>query len=397
MPSADRFAPPHELGLDAGAIDELVARAEREVDAGHIPSFQLALARHGRIGFMTTRGRVRHAQHDAAATNDTLYAVFSCTKALMAAAAWMLMEDGRLDPSRRVVELVPEFGTNGKDVVTIEQLLLHTCGFPSAPFPPVEWDDKAKRYGRFARWRLEWEPGSRFVYHPTSSMWVAAEVMERLTGTDYRDFIRERIAAPLGLPDLRVGTPDAEHGRIADVVYSGTEAAADELLAAGWPAELPKNDVTEEAILGLNSAIIRRVGLPGGGAIATAGDLALFYQALVSGGAGVDGRRLLGAEAVRVGCTVRTGALTDPMLGKPVNRALGVVVAGETDRAARGFGHAGSPRMFGHNGAGGQIAWGDPETGLSFAFVTNGFDRNAIRQARRTIALSTRAAATVRA
>jgi CubicO group peptidase (beta-lactamase class C family) len=51
--------------------------------------------------------------------------------------------------------------------------------------------------------------------------------------------------------------------------------------------------------------------------------------------------------------------------------------------------------MFGHNGAGGQIAWADPETSLSFAFLTNGFDRNAIRQGRRTVALSTRAAACV--
>jgi CubicO group peptidase (beta-lactamase class C family) len=53
--------------------------------------------------------------------------------------------------------------------------------------------------------------------------------------------------------------------------------------------------------------------------------------------------------------------------------------------------------MFGHNGAGGQIAWVDPATGLSFAFCTNGFDRNAARLARRTVALSARAAACVRA
>jgi CubicO group peptidase (beta-lactamase class C family) len=304
------------------------------------------------------------------------------------------MEDGLLDPAQRVAELVPEFGTNGKDVVTIEQLYLHTCGFPSAPFSPLEWDYRTRRLERFARWRLEWEPGSRFVYHPTSSMWVAAEVIERLSGLDYRAFVRRRIAEPLGLPQLRIGVPDAEHARIADVVYSGSAPTREELVAAGWPPELPKADVSEDAMLGLNTPEIRRIGLPGGGAIATAGDLALFYQALLRDGLH-GGRRLLRPETIAQACVVRTAGLTDPVFDKTVNRAFGVVVAGDSDRASRGFGPTGSPRMFGHNGAAGQIAWADPETGLSFAFLTNGFDRNAIRQGRRTVALSTRAAACV--
>ena len=381
-------------GLDAAAIERLVERAQSSIDAGDIPSCQLALARHGELAFMTTLGRATVGGQTVAPTNDTLYATFSCTKGLMAVAAWLLIEDGSLDPSRRVAELVPEFGTNGKDTVTIEQLYLHTCGFPSAPFSPLEWDDHARRLERFSRWRLEWTPGSRFVYHPTSSMWVAAEVIERLSGLDYREFVRRRIAEPLGLPQLRIGVPDTEHARIADVVYSGSAPTQEELVAAGWPPDLPKADVSESAILGLNTPEIRRIGLPGGGAIATAADLALFYQALMRGEQN-RGPSILRPETIARACVVRTAGLTDPLFGKPVNRALGVVVAGESDRASRGFGPSGSPRMFGHNGAGGQIAWGDPDTGLSFAFCTNGFDRNAIRQGRRTVALSTRAAACV--
>jgi len=383
-----------DLGLDAAAIERLVERARASVEAGDIPSCQLALARHGELALITTLGRATVGGQTVAPTNDTLYATFSCTKGLMAVAAWLLVEDGLLDPVRRVADLVPEFGTNGKDVVTIEQLYLHTCGFPSAPFSPLEWDDRARRLERFARWRLEWEPGSRFVYHPTSSMWVAAEVIERLSGLDYRDFVRQRIAEPLGVPQLRIGVPDADHARIADVVYSGGAPTREELAAAGWPAELPKADVSEDAILGLNTPEIRRIGLPGGGAIGTAGDLALFYQALVRNPRH-RGPSILRPETIARACIVRTSGLTDPLFGKPVNRAFGVVVAGESDRATRGFGPTGSPRMFGHNGAGGQIAWCDPDTGLSFAFCTNGFDRNAIRQARRTVALSARAAACV--
>jgi CubicO group peptidase (beta-lactamase class C family) len=392
MSSERRFAPPETLGLQAAAIEALVACARASIDAGDIPSCQLALARHGRIGFTTTLGRPARQGRLIIPANDTLYAAFSCTKGIMAAAAWLLMQDTLLDPCRRVAEVVPEFGTNGKDGVTIEQLYLHTCGFPSAPFSPFDWDDRTRRLERFGRWRLEWEPGTRFVYHPTSSMWVAAEVIERLSGLDYRRFVGARIAEPLGLSELRIGLPDSEHGRIADVAYTGVAASPAELVAAGWPAEPSRNDVGEEAILALNTPAVRRIGLPGGGAITTAAELALFYQALVGDGGGAG---ILRADVVARALAVRTGRLTDPLSGKAVNRALGMVVAGDTDRAARGFGPTGSPRMFGHNGAGGQIAWADPETGLSFAFLTNGFDRNALRQGRRTVALSTRAAACV--
>ena len=80
------------------------------------------------------------------------------------------------------------------------------------------------------------------------------------------------------------------------------------------------------------------------------------------------------------------------MLGMPANRALGVVIAGDAKRHLRGFGHGCSPRAFGHGGAGGQIAWADPETGISIGYCTNGFDRHAIRQARRGVGISSRGA-----
>ena len=80
------------------------------------------------------------------------------------------------------------------------------------------------------------------------------------------------------------------------------------------------------------------------------------------------------------------------LMGIPVNRALGVVVAGDEHRNARGFGHTNSPLAFGHGGAGGQIAWGDPATGISLGYCTSGHDRNVIRQARRGIGISSRAA-----
>jgi len=86
---------------------------------------------------------------------------------------------------------------------------------------------------------------------------------------------------------------------------------------------------------------------------------------------------------------------TDPASGVPVNRSRGMMVAGDPPDAQRrgGWGHGQSPRSYGHDGAGGQIAWVDPESGISFCYLTNALDQNVIREGRRKISLSSKAAA----
>jgi CubicO group peptidase (beta-lactamase class C family) len=127
--------------------------------------------------------------------------------------------------------------------------------------------------------------------------------------------------------------------------------------------------------------------VPGGGAVSTAADFALFYQALL------DDPRELWARDVRLdGIGAIRNRFPDER-GVPANRTLGLVVAGDDGRrAGRGMGHTVSAAAFGHNGAGGQIAWADPATGLSFVYLTNGLDRNVIREWRRTSGLASRAA-----
>jgi CubicO group peptidase (beta-lactamase class C family) len=95
----------------------------------------------------------------------------------------------------------------------------------------------------------------------------------------------------------------------------------------------------------------------------------------VNGGLAADGTRIMKAETIEMATTPRTTDIhRDPLLGHPVNRALAVVVAGDDEfRQQRGFSIDASPRAFGHGGAGGQIAWGDPATGFSIGYCTNGF------------------------
>jgi len=374
------MAEPSELGIDSQKLEELIARVKQEVDSGLLPSVQMALARHGKLALFETYGD---------ATNDSLYCIFSSTKAITSAAAWLLIQEGKLDISRKVSEIIPEFADNDKENITIEQLFLHTAGFPHAPFRVEDWPDQTRRLKRFSEWRLNWAPGSRYEYHPTSSMWIIAELIERLSGQSYESFVRERISLPLGLNDLWVGIPEQHHHRIAQISHVGEPLTEEDYQQLGLTVP-PVTEVTPEAIQKFNSTINRVTPVPGGGGIMSAADIALFYQGLI--GNTPSGTRIWSEQTIANVTTPRTGELIDVLTGTPINRGLGIIIAGDKKRNHRGFGHTNSSRAFGHGGAGGQIGWVDQETGISFGYVTNGHDNNQIRSARRTISISNKAA-----
>lgn len=372
---------PSDADLDAGALEALLARCRREVDDGLLPSCQVAVALGGDVVVNETYGD---------AEPDSRYVIFSCTKAIVAGAFWLLLGSGEVSLDQTVAELVPEFATNGKDVITIRQLLLHEGGFPAAPLNFVVETSREARLARFATWRLNWEPGTRFEYHPLSAHWVIAELIERLSGTDYREFIRTELLEPLGLHRFALGVAPADQGDINTLYAVGeppTAAEVEAMFGPGLTLEMVQGEVTEAALLGFNDPIVRSIGAPGGGGISNAADVALYYQALLHNPGGLWDPAVLASGTREV-----HGSLPDPISHVPSNRALGTVIAGEGREAVlRGFGHTVSPRAFGHAGAGGQLAFADPDTDLSFCYLTNGLDASPLREARRSSAIASRA------
>lgn len=356
-------------------INALTSRIRREIDSGLLPSCQIALARHGELERFEAFGD---------ATTDTRYLVFSVTKGFVASLVWLLIGEELIDVSKPVIEYIPEFGTNGKADITVEQVMLHTSGFPYAPIGFPEITTRAGRVERMAAWHLNWEPDSTSEYHPESAHWVLVEIIDRVTGGDYRDLMQERITRPAGIEDRVLGTSTP----VAPVFEVGELATPDELEAALGIRELPMSTVTPTDLIRLSFDDARPVGHPGGGGVMTAADIAIFYQALMHNPAGVWKPEVLADATGRV-----RNNKPDRWTGVPTNRGLGVVIAGDDGKAnLRGFGHTQSPRTFGHNGAGGQLAWGDPESGLSFAYLTNGLDAHILRQGRRGISISSHAA-----
>lgn len=369
--------------INANALAALIDRAHREVDEGIVPSCQLAIAQNGEVVESVTLG-------DAVAGDDTRYVIFSCTKALVASTVWQLLAEGSLRLEDRVAEHIPEFGENGKDIVTIEHVLLHTSGFPRAPLGPPRWLTREGRLAVFAKWRLNWEPGTRFEYHATSAHWVLAELIARVDGVDHTEAIRRRVLEPLGLTRLALGVPHEQQGDIAPLVHTGQVPTPEEFQAVLGVPGIDLGEVTEAALMGFNEPESLTVGVPGGGAVSTASDLALFYQALLH-----NPGQLWDPKWLTIATSDVRNTFDDALAGGiQTRRTIGLVLAGEDGQGARrGFGHGNSPGTFGHDGAGGQLAWADPETGLSFAYLTNGLDRHLIRQWRRNIGIGSRAAA----
>lgn len=346
-------ASPEELGIDPAALERLYARIEGHIADGRYPGAAIAMARRGKLAAARTFGLARLAaggQPAVPADDRTMWLLYSQTKPVVSCAIWRLVERGLLRFHDPVAEYLADFARHGKGGVTLHHLLTHQAGFPSATVPPATWTDHALLREAVCDFTLEWEPGARVVYHGLAAHWVQAALIEAVTGRDYRAYLREELLDPLGLDGLWVGVPDALHDRLAQMHRPGE----------GGALEAPAEE---------NEPAFWRAGVPGGGGYATAVDVAAFYQLLLGLGA-LNGTRVLGPRTVQYATRNHTGERVDEGMGLAMHRGLGVHVRGTTP-AIRGLGSTASPSTFGHGGVGSSYSWADPETGVSFTYLTN--------------------------
>lgn len=337
-------ATPTELGLDPRKLELLAARIQADVTKGHHPGAQVALARHGKLAFFRSFGEARPGVR---AAPETIWLLYSNTKVLTAAALWALAEDGALRLTDPISEHLPGFEANGKSTITFIELLTHQAGFPTAEVSPIAWEDAARLRQVVCDFTLEWEPGSKVRYHPASAHWVAAAVIRAVTDEDHRTFIRQRIIAPLGLDgELHVGVPRESHVRAALM-----------------------HDVDGSVRAAEASAAFMDAGVPGGGGYGTARAMVAFYQALLQGGM-LGEKRILSPRSIAYAVRNYTGDRPDEYNGMPMHRGLGPHLRGTTP-AIRGLGAIAHPRTFGHGGVGSSYCWADPDSGVSFAFLSN--------------------------
>ncbi|MGW0705997.1 serine hydrolase domain-containing protein [Streptomyces sp. NPDC002643] len=316
----------------------------------------------------------------------------SATKGVAAAVPLMLAERGELDLDAPVGRYWPEFKAQGKDGVLVRHVLNHRAGLPvlDHPLTPVDALDPRRGPEAVVAQRPAWEPGTDHGYHPLTYGWLLDEVVRRVTGRGTGEWIASEIAGPLGL-DLWLGLPDA-------VAAEGRVGRAGRLEAAPEPPGAlrlrPKKAVTEayddpgsltrRAFAAItpfpdqNDPAYRATALPATNGIATAQALARFYAALIGE---VDGLRLFGPTTLEAARAEESSG-PDRTLVINTRFGLGYMLHGSASPLLA----AGS---FGHPGRGGPLGFADPESGIAFGYLTNGY--------RKTVTADPRAQALARA
>ncbi|MET4662265.1 CubicO group peptidase (beta-lactamase class C family) [Streptomyces sp. PvP037] len=320
---------------------------------------------------------------------DTAQVVRSATKGVAAAVLLVLHQRGELDLDAPVGHYWPGFKAHGKERLLVRHVLNHRAGLPvlDDPLTPAEAADPPRAAEAVAAQAPAWEPGTDHGYHALTYGWLVDELVRRVTGRGCGEWIASEIAAPLGL-DLWVGLPDEQAHRVGTVgriegpepsgvlrarpKRSVTDAYAD-------PASLTRR--TFAAITPFpdhNDPAFRAAALPAANGIATADGLARFYASLIGR---VDGVRLLEAATVEA-ARAEESAGPDRVLVVGTRFGLGYMLHGSASPFL-------APGSFGHPGRGGSLGFADPESGIAFGYVTNGF--------RRTVTADPRAQALIRA
>lgn len=302
---------------------------------------------------------------------ETLFTVFSATKAVTAVAVHVQAERGLLEYDQPVALYWPEFGTNGKASGTVRHVLTHAAGVPQMP-PGTTAERMCDWFGMceaIAALPALWEPGTRHGYHAYTFGWLCGELVRRTDAhkRSFRQFILDEIAAPLGIFDVWLGIPDHAEPRVAEIVDleipPGMEQrfASDSLLRQAVPSHLG----TDRATFGRPD--VRRSCHPGAGGIMNARGLARLYAMLANGGR-LGSVSLLTNERIEAIRELQSDAV-DAVIGRAYRRGMGVWLGRNDDSNSRVIGP--NPGAFGHPGAGGAIGWCDPDAGLACAITKN--------------------------
>ena len=300
----------------------------------------------------------------AAWQEDTLVLVYSATKGVTATCANLLVQRGLLDPEATVATIWPEFAANGKAKITVGQVMSHQAGLPyvEGDFTLEESLSWTPVVDALAAQAPIWEPGTKHGYHMRTYGWLVGEIIRRADPQHRRPgaFWREEIADDLGV-DFWIGLPEELEPRVARLVPPRTdlrkalEAFGDELLLARVFSN-PSGHFNYDDMW--NTRQLHAAELPSSNGIGNARGLARLYASCIGS---IDGHRTLSAETV-AGATLERACGQDEVLMTESCFGLGYMLG-------RSFGPANPPDAFGHAGAGGSLAFADPDTGVAFAYV----------------------------
>ena len=386
---------PEQVGMSSQRLQVLTDKLKADVAAKKIPGAVLLIARHGKVAYFESVGKLGPAD-DVPMSRDGIFRIYSMSKPITTVAAMMLVEDGRLKLEDPVSMYLPEFakplvgvekpGPDGKPVletvparrqITVQDLMRHTSGITYGFFGPglvKKAYDEAGLFKddlnndefsrRVAALPLAYQPGTTWDYSHSTD--ILGRVVEVVSGQSLLQFEQARILGPLEMRDTSFYVTDTtKQPRIAEPF------ANDRSIGSNADFNDPR--------------VTRRWESGGGGMVSTARDYARFLQMLLNGGT-LDGKRILGPQTIAfmtadhatTGAGITPGPLYLP--GAGYGFGLGFAVR-------RSNGEAPVPSAAGEYnwaGAGGTSMWVDPRNDMLVVFMAQspsqrGYLRNLVR------------------
>jgi CubicO group peptidase (beta-lactamase class C family) len=304
---------------------------------------------------------------------ETLFPIFSVAKQIVATAVFIQVDRGLVDVDLPMCEYWPEFAVNGKERVTVAQVLAHQSGVVNfgSPHPKTiddlsSWDQVISN---LAAVDLGFEPGTKSSYQALNHGYLLGEIIRR-TDPQRRtlsDFVRDEICVPLNITDLYFGTPQSEHHRVATLTTEFTlKGMASDRIAEAVPVPMGFAPAIR------NNPVVWQAGWPSCGAIGTASSVARFWAMLANGGE-FGGTRVLSEDRVQSFLTPRPFVEgPDELMGFPFNMSTaGFYIAGPPWREEFMLGGDPDSRVLCGIGAGATLAYANLDLKLAVAICHN--------------------------
>jgi len=305
-------------------------------------------------------------------TASTPCLIWSASKGIAAAVTLHALQEKGAPLDATVADLWPEFAGSGKDRITLAELLSHRAGLAAIDMKGLAITDHEAVAAALAAQPPNWAYDGTHGYGARTFGFLLDEIVRRISGETFGERWKRLFRAPLGL-DLWFGMPPGEVDRAATVISPKVPPSPGPFSKAfGDPSSLTRRALSEpNSKLGtltpsvMNTPAMRCASLPSLGAIATADSLARFYALLAGDGGGIFQSESRSA--------MRT------TLAKGPDRVLIDETSFSAGFMTNEFGIYGpSPSSFGHPGAGGSLAFADPEHGIGFAFIPSAMNPGAL-------------------
>lgn len=303
---------------------------------------------------------------DAARTRpwerDTLVCMMSVTKGIVALALWMLIDRDEVDLEAPVVRYWPSFGRAGKAGITVRQLLGGKAGVIYADAAAGAAFDWQAMIAALEAQPPAWEPGTQGAYHSVTMGYLLGELVRRVDGREVATFIRQEIAAPLGI-EFYLGLEQAQLPRVADLVPSEQSDTLKQVAAGAGPLGRAWRVLPRPLHEMVNTPEWRCGVMPSGSGHSNPHAIARIFAALAQGGA-IDGVRLLSRASIEA---ARELQWSNPcvMTGRAYRYGLGFFINNQINPLGP------NPAAFGHTGLGGAVGFADPEAGIAFSYSPN--------------------------